>query len=110
MLFSQRGEILQNLFDTFSSSQHTQNLPDHNSGSFEGKLSVADIGISNDIFVDFNSSHTNSNNSKNKNDLSSETTNKECLNWKIKQISTYRLTCLIWKIKQISRGSINQIK
>ena len=64
------GEGCSNFLDSSSFSEHIQNLPDHNSGSFESGLAVADIGVSDNVFVEFNSPHTNFNDNKNENDLS----------------------------------------
>jgi len=60
MLGSQRREILNNLFDGNFTFQHLQYLPDHNSGSFKGGLSMANLRVNNNMFANFNS-HNNNN-------------------------------------------------
>ena len=58
MVFGERRKIPQDLLNGFSSGQHSQNLPDHNSGSLESGLTMTNFRISNDVLVNFDSSHT----------------------------------------------------
>ena len=63
-------EGLHNLFFRHARPEHFQNLPDHNSGSLESGFAVTDVGVSDNVFVNFNPSHIH-NDSKDKNNLSS---------------------------------------
>ncbi len=57
-VFSGKGRVVfQNFFSSFPCFQHFQNLPDHYSGSFEGKLSMADFGIRDYVLADLNGFH-----------------------------------------------------
>ena len=51
MLFGKGGEGFENFFLSLPHSQKVQNLPDHNAGTFEGRLAMADRRISDNVFV-----------------------------------------------------------
>ncbi|MDI6642321.1 MAG: hypothetical protein QME68_08450, partial [Elusimicrobiota bacterium] len=69
--FAKLGVVISpNFLNGDTGCQQIQNQVNHNSGSPESGLTATDFGISNNVFVDFNSFHTTSNDSKNKIDLS----------------------------------------
>jgi len=55
MFFSQRGESLKDFFELSSVLKHFKDLPDHNSCAFESKLSMANLTVRYNVFVDFDS-------------------------------------------------------
>jgi hypothetical protein len=59
VLFTQRWEGFENLLDAGFRLQHLQYLPDHNSGSFKGGLSMANLSVNNNMFANFNSHNNN---------------------------------------------------
>ena len=59
MLFSQRRIIFNNLFVCHSAFQHFQNLPNHDSCSFESWLSMTYFAVGDNIFIYFNSHNIN---------------------------------------------------
>ncbi len=61
MFVGQRRERLENILSRSSVFQHIQNLPNHNSSSLEGRLSMADTWVSDDVLIDSNFSYTHSN-------------------------------------------------
>ena len=62
MLLGKRGKVIGNKFSScFSGGQHFQNLPNHNSGSFESKFAMADGRVSDDVLVDSDSHKNNIN-------------------------------------------------
>jgi hypothetical protein len=63
------GEGLHNFFLRHTRPEHFQNLPDHNSGSLESGFAVTDVGVSDNVFVNFDPSHIH-NDSKDGNNLS----------------------------------------
>ena len=52
---SNTGNGLNYLFDGASGGKHFKDMPDHHPGPLECGLAVADIGVYDDIFVDFDS-------------------------------------------------------
>ena len=52
---SERREIFNNFVNTGSGFQHFENLPDHDSCSFESRLSMTDFTVCNNIFINFGS-------------------------------------------------------
>ena len=57
--FFERWEVFKNFINAFSGGEHFQNLPNHDTGAFKGRLSVADFRISNNEFVDLYFTHVN---------------------------------------------------
>ena len=55
MLLCQRGIIFDNLLGTHAAFNHLQNLPDHDPGSIESKLPMANFAVCNNISIDFDS-------------------------------------------------------
>jgi len=53
--FGEGGVIYKDFFNCFSTLQHLQNLPDHDSGAFKSWSSSANLSICNDILIDFDS-------------------------------------------------------
>ena len=60
MFFCKGGKGCENFIYINSSFKHLKNLPDHDSGAFEGWLSVANLSICNNIFINLDS-HNNVN-------------------------------------------------
>ncbi len=58
MLFSQGRISFYDFFSRGSSLQHFQNSSYHNSCAFKSRLSMADFGVNNNVFVNFDS-HSN---------------------------------------------------
>src|SRR3989338_3983851 len=63
MLLCQRGIIIDNLLGTHAAFNHLQNLPDHDPGSIESKLPMANFAVCNNILINFDSHETNDDNS-----------------------------------------------
>ena len=51
--FGERRVVLQDFSNCFSALQHLQNLPNHDSGSFESGGSTTNLSVCNDIIIDF---------------------------------------------------------
>jgi len=55
MLFNDSGIIFEDFINAHPSFKHLQDLPDHDSGAFESRLSVTNFTVCNDVFVYLNS-------------------------------------------------------
>ena len=55
MCLGERRIVFQDFLNCFSSFEHLQNLPDHDSGVFEGGGSTTDLSVCDNILIDFNS-------------------------------------------------------
>ena len=53
----QGWKVLKNFCNSFSIGEHFQDLPDHDTSSFKSRFAVANFRVSNDIFINLNSTH-----------------------------------------------------
>ncbi|PIQ06983.1 MAG: hypothetical protein COW72_01375, partial [Candidatus Nealsonbacteria bacterium CG18_big_fil_WC_8_21_14_2_50_37_10] len=97
MLFSQRRESFKNTGGSFSEGKHFQNLPDHNSGSFESGLAMADGWIGNNVFIDVNNGNHKNNVNNYDNNYSKDTQN-------LSNIETQKYKNIWVKVAYLSEG------
>ncbi len=57
-----RKVVSDDFFGGYASAYQGENLPYHNSGSFESELSMANFAVRNNVLVDFNSHNSNNDN------------------------------------------------
>ncbi|MDP3043112.1 MAG: NosD domain-containing protein, partial [bacterium] len=98
MLLGERGKGAQNFSRRFARGQQIQNLPDHNSGSFESGLAMADGWIGNNEFIDVNNgSHKNDVNNYYDDNYSKDTQN-------LSNIETQKHKNIWVKVAYLSEG------
>ena len=62
--FSKSGEVIPNdFFWCYASSKQIKNLPNHYSGIFESRNTMADFAVNNNVLINFDSHETKNDNS-----------------------------------------------